>query len=94
MRQVSRELGRDSMKVMRSIVERVTSGTASTGDEAWAREQAQHLRAQDELLGERALEILKALEKALPEGQPMNAWGDLVATPLQRGVAQLAEVGT
>ena len=93
-RQVSRELGRDSMKVMRSIVERVTSGTANSGDDAWAREQAQHLRAQDELLGERALEILKALEKALPHGRPMSAWGDLVATPLQRGVAQLAEVGT
>ncbi|MFO0598879.1 MAG: radical SAM protein [Myxococcaceae bacterium] len=83
---LSRELGRGSVQAMRAIVARVTGGVPARDDTAFADELTKELRAQDERLGERALEVLTALAAALPEGRPMSAWGDVVATPLQKGL--------
>ncbi|MFZ5443739.1 MAG: hypothetical protein ACOZQL_27280 [Myxococcota bacterium] len=88
-RGVSRELGLDSVRAMRRIIERVTSGAPARDDRAFADSIADELRASDERLGLRALRVLEVLSKTMPEGRPMSAWGDLVATPLQKGVAEV-----
>ncbi|MFT3711477.1 MAG: cobalamin-dependent protein [Archangium sp.] len=88
-KQISRELGRDSVRAMRNIIERVTGGVSAHDDRAFADSLAAELRARDELLGERTLQLLQALTRVLPEGRPMSAWKDVVATPLQKGVAEV-----
>jgi hypothetical protein len=75
---------------MRDIIARVTSGASVSGDEAFARELAAHLRSEEWALRGRARELAATLARGVPVGRPLTDIGDRVATPLQRARAEVS----
>lgn len=85
-----RELGLGSVRAMRDIIARVTSGASVSGDEAFARELAARLRSEEWALRGRARELAAKLARGVPVGRPLTDLGDRVATPLQRARAEVS----
>jgi anaerobic magnesium-protoporphyrin IX monomethyl ester cyclase len=86
---ITRELGLDSVRALREIVAHVKTTAPGAHDRRLVEDLAARLRHQEALFSERAIELAATLTRAIGHGRPLTEIGDRVATPLQRGVAEL-----
>ena len=83
-KQLSRILGLDSVQGMRRILERVRQHPEAKDDDALVAEVAATLRATEDTIRGRAIDLASRLQRRIGQGVPLTDLGDRVATPLQR----------
>jgi hypothetical protein len=81
---ISRELGHDSLRGLRRIIDRTGAGAAVSGDRAFCNELMVQLRDTEARLVARAWALAAELHAAVGQGLPLTFFGDKVAMPLQR----------
>jgi hypothetical protein len=87
-KELSRGLGRDSVRGLRELVARVRGGGDPKQDEAFAAELAARLRETERALKVRARQLAADLSGCV-SGAPLTELGDRVATPLQRARSEV-----
>ena len=85
--ELSRRLGLDSAAGLRRIIDHVDSALHPASDAMLARDLSPQLRATEESIRSEMLDIATALTASVGRGEALTFSGDVVATPLQRGVA-------
>jgi hypothetical protein len=80
---MSRALALETADALERIVRHVRAGAPRAEDMALAVEIGRGLRRTERVVGARARDLARAIEKALGRGAPLTDLGDRVATPLQ-----------
>lgn len=81
---LTRMLGLDSVRGMRRIVAHVKSDAPGRGDDEMVTALAEELRAVEDVVRARCVDLAKVLQVRIGQGVPLTDIGDRVATPLQR----------
>jgi hypothetical protein len=88
-KQLSRDLGEDSMRGLRSIIERVKTEVPLAGDARFVEKWRQRLAESDAVLRARSHDLAREIQDSVQHGTALTFVGDRVATPLQRAVAEV-----
>ena len=84
---LSRDLATDTADALDRILDHVESGAPVGQDAALVTQLSRGLRATERSIWTRARALASTLQQAAGQGHPLTELGDVVATPLQRGVA-------
>ncbi len=83
-RALSRALGMDSLKGLRTIIDRAIAGEPVQGDAAFCADLSGQLRLAEQRLEDRAHALAAEVHASIGQGMPLTYIGDKVATVFQK----------